>query len=169
MLILLKRLYLIQPDYFLKCNKNSSSCSSYRLFEICFVGILHIRNLQIVLLVSLSGHRSQVTQLPSGFTCKGNLDFSSSFCHLPGKQSSSLTWKDCHEPCEQVSTRPFLQGAFIGFLKSFWWHQESRHISLVVILQSKVWLVKPQLESGFMCPIIKRIGSYWIYAILSWK
>ena len=34
----------------------------------------------------------------------------------------------------------------------------------IMTFQTKTWLMRPQLETGFMCPVMKNSDSYWIYA-----
>ena len=97
-------------------------------------------------LVSLSGQRSQATQLPYGFACN-----TYRFGWIPqvlevskmSLDSFLAIFQECPFWCLHAKTaishvtkqgiRPFLQGALTGFkiqselLKVFWWHAESRH------------------------------------------
>ena len=133
-------------------------------------------------LVSPSGHRSQVTQLSYGFACNtytcrfgwipqvlkvSNMSWGSFLAIFQESNLHSLLGKTAINHTTKRGIRPFLQGALMGFenqlkfLKAFWRHPASGQDSFDHDIPEKDLVNKPQLETG---SIVNRTDSYWIYA-----
>lgn len=176
---------LFWPDYLHRYNMNSNDHMSF----LKSASLECYKEISDWILIRPSGQGSQATQSPSCFACNtyslGDfLRFLRSpkcvevLSLTPFRKATFVPYPERPPWTFWISKVPghFSEGLLLASSVNLNFFSLSGNIQspgtalLITTFQTKTWLLKPQLETVFMRPVIKKLDFYWIYTnILPWK